>query len=86
MEEADKRETEKKLLEEQIKKIKEDIDNEIKAQQELSGRIKSLENPTSRQKEVDEVYKKNYTSKLNQFQNMFEKMKYLKTKLEEAKS
>lgn len=84
MESSSKVTEEKRILEQQIKTLSEAIENEIKAQIELSARLKCLEDKGTRQKELEEVFNKTYGEKLGQFDKMFEKMKLLKEKLEES--
>jgi hypothetical protein len=81
----DKTQQEKTLLETQIQKLKEDISTEIKERQELEERLKLLEDPAAREKEVEDFYIKTYLSKLAQFDKMLSKMTSLKEKLDSAK-
>lgn len=76
---------EKKLLQEKIQALKEEISTEQKERQELEARLRLLGEAGTRAQEQEEVYQKLYAPKLVQFEKMMAKMSSLKDKLEAAK-
>ncbi len=83
----DKSQQEKRLLEDQIQALKESITVETKERQELETRLRNLtEDPEFRSKEIEDVFSRNYSSKLEQYERMVAKMNILKDKLDASKS
>lgn len=82
----DKHQQEKKLLEEQIQALKENINTEVRERQELEARLKHLEDASARSQEVEDCFTRvYYAPKLVQYDRMISKMNSLKEKLDTAK-
>lgn len=84
----DKSIQEKKLLQDKIQNLKNEINTEIKERQELEARLQLISTANGcngRAQELEQVYQRLYAPKLAQFDGMMAKMIVLKGKLEAAK-